>query len=166
MQHLPDFAVLLYQQPDIASLCLNLQDEQGCQVPVLLAYCWHICVIGPVTPNTANAWREHASTKASAAIEPLREARTWMKTHWPDAEVIRERIKKAELQLEMQLLEEMEALVFSSTPGSPTPHSHPNLTGQIDDTLQGFSDYYGITMSEHERLLLSESCLSIAKNAD
>lgn len=166
MQHLPDFAVLLYQQPDIAPLCLTLQDEQGCQVPVLLAYCWHACVIGPITPNTANAWRQHASTKACAAIEPLREVRTWMKTHWPDAEAIREQIKTAELQLEMKLLEEMETLAFSPTPDSPTPRSTPNLTGQIDDALQGFSEYYGITMSEPARLLLTESCLTIVKDAD
>ena len=163
MQHLSDFAVSLYQQPEVAPLCLKLQDEQGCQVPVLLAYCWHACVIGPVSKKTSGVWMRHADIRANAAIEPLRQARTWMKTHWPDAEVIRERIKTAELQLELQLLKEMETLVCSPTPDFLTPHSKRNLPGQIEAALQAFSAQYSMTLSNHTRSLLVESCLNVAK---
>lgn len=163
MQRLPEFAVSLYQQPEIAPLCLRLQDEQGCQVPVLLAYCWHGAAVGPVPNSTINAWMTHAGSKASAAIAPLRQTRTWMKTHWPEAEAIREQIKAAELRLEMQLLEEMETLALSSTPDSPARNCDLSLTDNMAGALQAFCEHYRITMTEPDRSWLIKSALHTAR---
>lgn len=160
MQRLTDFAVSLYQQADVAPLCLKLQDEQGCQVPVLLAYCWHACCIGPIPDHTAATWMSHTTPRLNQAIIPLRQARTWMKSQWPEAEEIRESIKKAELQLEIQLLQELESLTENREDLSSTDK---NRSAQITAALQVFAERYQLNLSEQVCALLTTQSLRTAQ---
>lgn len=157
MQRLTDFAIALYQQPDVAPACLNMQNEQGCPVPVLLAYCWHACCIGPLPEQTAIAWMTHDNTRLEQAIVPLRQARTWMKSHWPAAKEIRENIKQAELQLEICLLRELEGL---ANDGQATALTEENREAQIQDTLQAFARRYNLDIPWVVETLLIEQSLN------
>ncbi|WP_068893803.1 TIGR02444 family protein [Pseudohongiella nitratireducens] len=170
MQGLSDFAVSLYQQPEVAQSCLQLQNDQGCQVPVLLAYCWHASSIGVLPESTAHDWMKLASDRSAQAIEPLREARTWMKQHWPNAEDLRETIKNTELQLELRLLDELESLAVTHRQDSIInsqclPETRQNTLARTEEVLRDFALRYQIHIADDVRDLLATSCLKIASPA-
>lgn len=162
MQGLTDFAVALYQQADVAPACLQLQNEQDCLVPVLLAYCWHACTMGTLPEKTASTWMEHARERSTQAIAPLRQTRTWMKYHWPEAGDVREAIKQSELQLELRLLDELEALALTSTSSQYEHRQEGDLAKHLDEVLALFSEHYRINLTGDIQCLLTASSQRIA----
>lgn len=98
-----DFAVNLYQQPEVEAQCLQLQDDYGVRVTLLLFIVWldisgKIAAPGAITKalTETDPWHQQV-------VIPLRNARRWIKQQTPRAQTpqqCREDIKAAELAAE------------------------------------------------------------------
>ena len=109
---LPRFAEALYARDGVREACLQLQDEAGCDVTLLLAAAWlgsRGCVASPAEWAAVAAelapWRE-------GVVAPLRGVRRHLKV-WaaepepesgPGVEAIREQVRAAELAAEFHAL--------------------------------------------------------------
>jgi conserved hypothetical protein TIGR02444 len=106
------YALQLYARPGVEAACLSLQ-EGGADVCLVLASAWLGSTGVAFSParsslleSTAGEWREDV-------IVPLRSLRQrWRESAKQDAElsVLRERIKRLELDAEKVLLERLEAV--------------------------------------------------------
>jgi uncharacterized protein (TIGR02444 family) len=107
-----DFSNRIYQQPEVRDLCLQLQNEHGMDVNLLLFACWHARSRGLLARRTAKDALSFSLLWSAQVIQPLRQARTWMKhntapactadARWltPGYEQLREQIKALELECE------------------------------------------------------------------
>lgn len=108
-----NFALTLYGAPGVGDACLNLQDESGVDVPVLLFALWLASNSVELTENELRridglieAWREEV-------VRPLRTIRRRLKegphpAPSTDTDALRNGIKAAELnseKIELSLLE-------------------------------------------------------------
>ena len=108
-----DYVCEVYSKPDVEAACLQLQDDFGINIPLLLFCCWlsqQYCIdkqeIADALLTLCKSWTDNC-------IRPLRETRQRMKTaaslsalsQWQD---MREDIKSLELMAERQLLEMLE----------------------------------------------------------
>src|SRR5690606_15324736 len=108
-----DFALALWAEPGIAEGCVDLQDNQGVDVNLLLFAAWlSVKGIDLTEERLAQAiavghsWRE-------SVITPLRQARRWIKTEAADKtdwQACREVIKAAELEAEKVALGQLQSL--------------------------------------------------------
>lgn len=122
-----DFACELYAQQAVQAACLQLQDEAGFDVPLLLFCCWAGLRYGAVSQPQLQAAKAFVE-ECSVATNALRECRRTMKNHyqstWPVPESywqeLRERVKTAELESERLALHGLEQLLVSNPvqPGS------------------------------------------------
>ncbi|MGM0412259.1 MAG: TIGR02444 family protein, partial [Pseudomonadota bacterium] len=120
---LPAFAEALYARHGVREACLQLQDEGGCDVTLLLAAAWlgrqgrvaspadWAAVAAELTP-----WRE-------GVVAPLRGVRRHLKL-WavdaqsePGVEAIREQVRAAELAAEFRALAWLEGRLADAVPG-------------------------------------------------
>lgn len=115
-----DYSVALYAKPGIASLCLRLQDDAGCDVNLLLLSCW-LGEIGRLPdPAVARNLRAIASEWQRPVIRPVREVRRVLKERFergaapPGLGAVRERIKALELDFERLAQEELEVAALAS----------------------------------------------------
>jgi uncharacterized protein (TIGR02444 family) len=159
MQPLGKFAVDLYQAPGIAPLCLELQDSQGFDIPLLLFLCWHgYCVGEPDEPMLTQAISVSRQWTAQV-VNPLRAARRWLKAgadgHTSHIELslcfiqaghseagrigeLREKIKNLELQAEFMQLDALEKLTCARCPkpGPGPGRCTDSLAEDIRETLR------------------------------
>lgn len=102
-----DFSLALYARADVANACLQLQDEHGVNVNILLWCAWleqRGLALDEARLHSAqkriHAWDEHY-------VIPLRHLRRRMKVEFGvadiDIEQVRNQIKQAELLAEKQL---------------------------------------------------------------
>jgi len=126
-----DFSLAVYRKPGVSAACLQLQDEAGADVNLLLFFCWLATVrdtplddadICGVVART-EAWRDHV-------VRPLREVRRRLKggvSDFPAESVasLRSEVKRIELQSEhlqqdmlLEIVKSMRADV-SGAVGSP-----------------------------------------------
>ncbi|BFM22432.1 TIGR02444 family protein [Gilvimarinus japonicus] len=121
-----DFALELYQQPDIEVQCLQLQDEYGVRIPILLFLCWLDISGKRVEPSTlANVLKETAEWYEQVVV-PLRGARRWIKSQAPLDESqsqCRGQIKAAELAAERWEIQQLAEL----SKGWPVERAAPLL---------------------------------------
>ncbi|MBJ7485934.1 TIGR02444 family protein [Brevundimonas sp.] len=131
-QGLWEWAVAAYATPGVAAACLQLQDVNAQNVPLLLWAAW--CAKSARRPDadaleaacdTARAW-EHA------AIVPLRKVRTTLKAQILDMNAearlaLREQVKVVELAAERGLLADLEAL-------------SPSIAGTVRPALDGMAE--------------------------
>jgi uncharacterized protein (TIGR02444 family) len=102
-----DFSLALYAQPGVADCCLQLQDEHGVNVNVLLWCVW----LGVRGYELDQAQLDEALDSIqgwhSRYVQPLRALRRQMKLEFgvkdEGVEAVRTSIKQAELQAERQL---------------------------------------------------------------
>ncbi len=119
------WAVRAYARPGAAQACLAMQDDNGQNVPLLLAAAW-AADEGRVLPLDASValtldWE-------TAVVGPLRGVRRELKVARTDVadqprEALRERVKAVELEAERILLDALEALAgpVGSTKAAPEP---------------------------------------------
>ncbi|MFJ6024398.1 TIGR02444 family protein [Brevundimonas sp. NPDC092305] len=110
-----DWAVRAYAAEGVAIACLDLQDAQGQNVPLLLWAAWCASTGRKLDEDALDAASDTARVWQDAAIAPLRQVRRSLKTRMPDMEdvareAVRARVKSAELEAERYLLEALEAL--------------------------------------------------------
>ncbi len=108
-----DFSVDLYACPGVADGCLQLQDEWGADVCLLLAALW-LERRGVAATAERVAQLERLATPWQAAVStPLRQLRrAWKAAAAADAELaeLRRQLASLELQAERILLQRLEAL--------------------------------------------------------
>lgn len=101
-----DFCVAVYGRPGVADACLELQDEHGADVPLLLAALWSAGEgSGLLTGDDLTALDRVVAPWRDNVIRPLRQARRWMKAAGHADDPLRERLKAAELAAERRELE-------------------------------------------------------------
>lgn len=110
-QGLWDWAVAAYGREGVAEACLDLQDQHGQSVPLLLWAAWS----EPAGAEAIEAACETARAWHEAAIDPLRAVRRRLALPHvdltPEARLaVREPVKAAELAAERALLEALERL--------------------------------------------------------
>jgi uncharacterized protein (TIGR02444 family) len=104
----------------VAGLCLELQDQHGQNVPLLLWAAWarsNDRALAARAAGLARAWE-------SAAIGPLRAARRGLRLPTPPVpdparEALRAQVQAAELDAERILLETLETLGSPQSAGDP-----------------------------------------------
>lgn len=108
-----DFAVALYRQPGVESLCLALQDDWDVDVTVLLFSVW-LSMRGLLFDD---ARRESVQSQCepwqAEVIAPLRRARRWLKTQSSQTAAVaacRNTIRDAELAAEKLQLQRLQAM--------------------------------------------------------
>lgn len=122
-QHFWDFSVELYGQDGVSAACLELQNEFGFDVNLLLFCYWHGRCHGIIDDQLLQQAIKFSSNWRQSVVQPLRNVRKWMKVNATlfepgqssQFEVLRERIKEDELAAEKYQQEAMEKLVQSST---------------------------------------------------
>lgn len=120
-----DWSVAAYAAPGVAGACLDLQDAQGQNVPLLLWAAWTAATGRPLGPDDIEAGCDIARAWQDTAIAPLRAVRRALKTRVPDMEdadreAVREQVKALELDAERRLLTALEAVAPPSS-GGPRP---------------------------------------------
>lgn len=156
-----DYAVELYSQPEVRENCLRLQDEHAWNVNLLLACVWYGQYFGTMTDSQCRTIHSSASHWNERVVSPLRQLRRWLKTHIedadnirPDAESLRESVKKLELAGERQLLKRIEEqLLVDSQPFSE--RSRQRLTEYINSNLALLGEVTGAGQSAFEQDLLN-----------
>lgn len=110
-----DWALAAYGRPGVQEACLQLQDVNGQNVPLLLWAAW--CAASGRRPDaeTLEAACDTARAWEASAIAPLRAVRRTLKARILDMDTearltIREQIKAVELAAERGLLKDLEAL--------------------------------------------------------
>jgi uncharacterized protein (TIGR02444 family) len=125
-----EWSIRAWAAPGVEAACLDLQDAQNQNIPLLLWAAWS-ATTGRVPAadeieaacDTARAWQE-------TAIAPLRAVRRALKTRIPDLEdedrtAVRAQVKAVELDAERRLLAALEALAAS--PAGPPERPLPVL---------------------------------------
>lgn len=123
MTELWPWAVAAYARPGVADACLQLQDEQGQNVPLLLWALWS-AETGARPDLSAGARIAHVWEEA--AVAPLRRIRRGLKAPAPpltdtDREAVREGVKALELDAERRVL--LALAVVPQAPGAAPPSS-------------------------------------------
>jgi uncharacterized protein (TIGR02444 family) len=111
---------MAYGRPGVAGLCVELQDQEGQSVALLLWAAW----ARPDDPAVAARACDLARTWEATAIGPLRAARRGLRPPMPPIpdsarEVLRAQVQAVELAAERVLLETLEALGSPGTAGDP-----------------------------------------------
>ncbi|WP_339899688.1 TIGR02444 family protein [uncultured Gilvimarinus sp.] len=108
-----DFALELYQQPDIEVQCLQLQDEYSVRIPMLLFVCWLDISGKEASPEVLKGVLKETAEWYEQVVVPLREARRWIKSQAPLDESQRQcrgQIKAAELAAERWEIQQLAEL--------------------------------------------------------
>ncbi|WP_162140925.1 TIGR02444 family protein [Fodinicurvata sediminis] len=99
-----DFSLAFYERPSVAQACLELQDDHGQDVNLVL-FCFYVAGHGKTLQaaeledlwQVISPWQEHV-------VRPLRQVRRWMKRpevlQCVDCASLREAIKQQELEAE------------------------------------------------------------------
>jgi len=115
------FACKLYNEPTVKNACLQLQDDNDVNVPLLLTACWLIASPAVISSAHATQLQAIASDWNDGCIQSLRALRKSMKARLSNQEsndddmaawaLVREQVKAVELLAEQQLLQQMECYV-------------------------------------------------------
>lgn len=110
-----DWAARAYAAEGVEIACLDLQDAQGQNVPLLLWAAWTATTGRALDEDTIDAACDTARVWENAAVAPLRAVRRALKTRIPDMddagrEAVRAQVKTTELEAERRLLLALEVL--------------------------------------------------------
>ncbi|HEY7883337.1 MAG TPA: TIGR02444 family protein [Cellvibrionaceae bacterium] len=128
-----DFAIALYAEPGVADYCLQMQDEQGMDVNLLLFAAWlGVSGVSLTDERLEQAIAAGCSWRISV-ITPLRQARRWIKTeaaNRADWQSCRAAIKAAELEAEKVALNQLQSLAENWS-GASGNAAHHNIEGYL-----------------------------------
>lgn len=116
-----DFSVRTYRTPGVPDACLSMQNDYGADVNMLLYCCWVGAVVGEFDDDLFERSSEYSRQWAGNVVQPLRQARTWMKhigcstapTPTDDCMQLREEVKIVEFaaeKMQQEVLESMTAV--------------------------------------------------------
>jgi uncharacterized protein (TIGR02444 family) len=109
------WAVAAFEARGVSVACLDLQDAQAQNIPLLLWAAWAAATGRPVDDDAIEAACDTARVWEDAVVAPLRAVRRALKTRMPDMdddarETVRTQVKAVELEAERHLLEALEDL--------------------------------------------------------
>jgi uncharacterized protein (TIGR02444 family) len=125
MMTLEAFAITIYRKPEVADACLTLQQALGVDVPVLLFCAWYACTRGELDDKMLAQVIESSRPFSLHVVQPLRQARRWMKQPADSQKAImmaanqeawqflREKIKSIEISAELLWLDALQNLTES-----------------------------------------------------
>lgn len=130
-----DWAVAAYGREGVAEACLELQDEHGQCVPLLLWAAWRGRSGAHITGDVAEQAAALCRIWSDEVIAPVRGVRRRLKTPLMDGDELvrlplRENIKAVELAAERALMEQLQAL-----PGESQDVPPPFLTALMLDFI-------------------------------
>ncbi|MCB1671258.1 MAG: TIGR02444 family protein [Gammaproteobacteria bacterium] len=113
-----DFSIGYYSRPGVADVCLQLQDERGLDVNLLLLCLWYGQFRGILSTQQLDPLLEFSDSWSANVVTPLRLVRRWIKTvtgiaQPPEAGLLelREQVKKLELQAEQLQQDRLQELL-------------------------------------------------------
>lgn len=112
-----DHACVVYRKPDIEAACLQLQDDEAVNVPLLLGCCWVALYYGEMNADQVKQFKALSITWTETCIQPLREIRQNMKRRAEsgnDWQQLREQVKQLELSAEKRFIQRMEMIIVES----------------------------------------------------
>lgn len=103
-----NFSIHLYDQPGVADACLQLQNDHGLDVNLVLFCIWYANVKGKMTPDLLQTAITYSQEWKREIVQPLRDVRTGMKANQQLAaeignneyDKLRAQVKSLELQTE------------------------------------------------------------------
>ena len=117
-----DFSVKIYQYPEVEKACLELQDNHGLSVVMLLYCIWVGVFRGEFEDDIYTRASTFSLSWDNGVVMPLREVRRWIKSSQGEqmvsVEPLREQIKAVELDAERFQMSILEGL-YSETKGMP-----------------------------------------------
>jgi uncharacterized protein (TIGR02444 family) len=118
------FSLSLYGEAAVAEACLQLQDEAGADVNLLLFLLWRAAKGRRLSEAEVTAVEEAVSAWRAEVVGPLRGVRRWLKHHdglvaAEAAEALRQEVKRLELESERLQQQTMAALAHAAAPGEP-----------------------------------------------
>ena len=129
------FSLQLYDAQGVAAACLELQDAYQLDVNLILFCFWHGSAYGAVDQELMQDVIEFSSEWRNSVVQPLRNARTWMKLNPSPSEQfdsLRERIKADELMTEKYQQEQIARLAFEYNGGRPCLFDNKDVDKNID----------------------------------
>ncbi|MFT4886683.1 MAG: hypothetical protein ACJAY7_000630 [Pseudohongiellaceae bacterium] len=119
-QNFWEFSVQLYSSPEVSAACLDLQNQHGIDVNLLLLCCWCGARGTELTETSLSQSIAYSRKWAEQVIKPLRQTRVWMKSNIPNDQnqqlgflEVRKEIKTVELSAEKHQQSVLEEIVLS-----------------------------------------------------
>lgn len=129
----------LYAREGVAAACLELQELYRLDVNLILFCFWHGSAYGQLREELMQSVVAFSTQWRAQVVQPLRNARTWMKQNPYSAEQfgsLREKIKANELLAEKMQQEHIESLVKESHRNHECRLCEDDIERNIDKLLQ------------------------------
>lgn len=121
-QNFWEFSLELYSSTGISATCLDLQNQYGIDVNLLLLCCWYGAKVGELSESSLNQALAYSNQWAENVVKPLRQSRIWMKSNIPsdqnqqaNFQEVRNEIKTVELRAEKHQQYMLEIIAMSQT---------------------------------------------------
>ncbi len=136
-----DFSLRIYSQKGVEPSCLELQNNYGCDVNLLLFCCWGGLTYEVIPEDIVGRAVDYSKVWQSDVVQPLRDVRSRMKgRQWITAankhENLRDRVKSAELEAERLQQAVLEQLVCNL----PVIQADPITT--LDAIVENLNRYF------------------------
>ncbi|MBA4804145.1 MAG: TIGR02444 family protein [Brevundimonas sp.] len=120
-----DWSLRAWRAPGVETACLDLQDAQGQNIPLLLWAAWTAATGRTLAGDDIEAACDTARVWQDAVVLPLRGVRRALKTRIPDIddedrEAVRSQVQAVELDVERRLLAALER-ISPAVSGPPKP---------------------------------------------
>lgn len=140
-----DYSVRQYAQPGVAQACLELQEEHGLDVNMLLYGAWLASEGRQPDRDHLEALAGQVQDWRERVVQPLRGLRVQWKGFTP-AEALREQLQGLELEAERVQQDMMQAFYVASTlPASETTEVARNLVIVAESTAAHGNDWQAET---------------------
>lgn len=161
-QNFWDFSLQLYSVDGVAPACLELQNNHGLDVNMLLLCVWYGRHFGSLPSASLQQALEFSGHWRSNVVQPLRDTRQWMKGHPPPGEAeqasfsgVREQIKVVELKAEKHQQNTLQEIVSKAAIGKGETGNEANGVEAIQGNIKTMLGKLHITESENLNATLS-----------
>lgn len=158
-----NYSCRVYQRESVSGACLRLQNTHGQDVNLLLFAAWHGHRRGLLAQPTLQQALSFSQAWAQGVVQPLRQARTWLKqegqhrcastaTEREALLAIREHIKLQELRTERYQQDHLEALVQTPEHCLSAAARHAAMQGNLLTVALAFAPHSPALQDELQEL--------------
>jgi uncharacterized protein (TIGR02444 family) len=127
-QNFWEFSLDLYSSTEVSAACLDLQNQYGIDVNLLLLCCWSGACVGELSEESLSQALNYSKQWREQVVSPLRQTRRWMKLNMPidqnqqiDFQEVRDEIKSVELRAEKHQQSVLEQIVMGQSNSGVSP---------------------------------------------